>query len=123
MLRPFATGIGVALIVLAAIGFLAGVQPWICAAHLCAGLWAFATVPLVRVGEEGGVAVGWPSILAITLLLLGVVALTAHVTAWMTIATFVASAVTAAAAVSAAPGGFSRFRQAHIGERRIIRHH
>lgn len=112
MNRIAAIAIGFALLLLGIIGFATRADTWLSAAVFGGGVWSFLTLALVGPNDRGNIAVAWPSLLGIALLLVGISAVTAHSSGWLTIATFAVGACCALEAISARPGGFGH--RAHL---------
>lgn len=112
MNRIAAIAIGSTLVLLGIIGFATGADSWLAAAMLGGGAWSFLALALVRPNDKGNIAVAWPSLLGISLLLIGLSAVTAHSSLWLTVATFAVSACCALEAIAARPGGFGH--RAHL---------
>jgi hypothetical protein len=112
MNRIAAIAIGFTLVLLGIIGFATDAATWLSAAALVGGAWSFLTLALVRPNERGNIAVAWPSVLAMALLVIGLSAVTAQATTWLTVATFVVGGCCVLEAIAARPGGFGH--RAHL---------
>jgi hypothetical protein len=112
MNRIAAIAIGFTLLLLGIIGFATKADTWLSAAVFAGGAWSFLTLALVGPNDKGNIAVAWPSLLGIALLLVGISAATAQSSRWLTVATFVVGACCALEAIAARPGGFGH--RAHM---------
>jgi hypothetical protein len=108
MIRREELGLGLGLILLGAVGLIAGASPWLCAAHLVGALWALSTALIIQPEQHGDIAVGLPIVLSLTLLVIWLCAFTAGATPWLTWMTLAASIAAAVEADDAMPGGVLR---------------
>lgn len=106
MNRIASLGIGSALVVLGIVGLSLDAAPWLSWSLMAGGLWSFVSLAIVRPNDVGNIAVAWPALLASALLIVGLSAVTAHASLWLTLATFAAGIAATLEAIAARPGGF-----------------
>ncbi len=113
MIRREEIGLGSGLVLLGAMGLLAGASPWLAAALLLAAVWALVTALVIRPDQHGDIAVGLPIVLALSLLVIWLAAFTAGATPWLTWMTLAAAIAAAVEADDAMPGGILRHIRHH----------
>jgi hypothetical protein len=108
MVRVASVGIGLGLLALAVIAFFTGAAPWLAAADVVGALCAFAVALVVHGGERGKLAVGMPSVMSLSLLIVTLCAAGSRATAWLTVMTFLAAVAFAIVAWRAMPRAAQR---------------
>ena len=119
MVRSASMGLGVALLVVAIAALATGAVPWLAEVHVVAAICSFVVALVAEPGDEGGLAVGMPAVLSLSLLVVWLCAVTARSTPWLTWLTLGASMAWAVVAYLGMPGRRGRL---HLGHAPAHRH-